>query len=329
LNKEKNVCTKMAGCLKVTHDFLYKVLKKSGLLKTACLKIMFAIANYFSKQKKGWLIIDDTTMSKPFIKLLAGAYTIYNTALGRPDRGFNLVVIAWSNGHVTIPLKFEWYFHRDISGEYFRTKTEIAIPLIKYCIGKIPFTYVLFDAHYSTIEMLKFLCKIKIGFVVKIPCNRKAQAKTCFDQLRKLPQLKLIRNERSKRTKALYHGMSLYFSVHKRKNKNGDYNFVYIISNIDIYPKAYLEIYEQRWSIEEMFRTMKQLLGLAHCQSIELDKQKTHIFLIFFSYSFLESIKYKKSLDHPEAAAKLLRKLKLSSAKSRITSFGENFQCFA
>lgn len=80
--------------LKVSHDFLYRVLRESGLHMPIFSKIIFSIASHFSKQKKEWLIIDDTTMSKPLIKLLAGAYTIHNTALGRPDRGFNWGVIV-------------------------------------------------------------------------------------------------------------------------------------------------------------------------------------------------------------------------------------------
>lgn len=330
LNKERKTCPKIAKLFGITHDRLYGVLNKADIFLLLFPKLMLSIANHFSSKKKGWLIIDDTTMSKPFIKLLAGAYTIYNTALGRPDRGFNLVIIAWSNGNVTIPLQFEWYFHKDIIGKDFQTKTEIGILLIKYCLEKIPFRYVLFDAHYATIKMLKFLCPMRIKFVAKIPRNRKATTKAGkFDRLENLQQLKLIRNERSKRMIADYHGMQLHFSVHKRKNKNNVYTYTYIVSNIDIYPKAYCEIYRQRWDIEEMFRTMKQLLGFADCQSIDLDKQKSHIFCIFFSYSFLQSERNKKSLKNPEAAEKLLRKLKLNNAMLRITAFSENFQCFA
>ena len=55
----------------------------------------------------------------------------------------------------------------------------------------------------------------------------------------------------------------------------------------------------------------KILLSIANYFS----KQKIHIFFIFFSYSFLESIKHKKSLDNPEATAKMLRRLKLNSTK--------------
>ena len=78
-----------------------------------------------------------------------------------------------------------------------------------------------------------------------------------------------------------------------------------------------------------MFRTMKQSLGFSHCQAIELERQKAHIYMVFLSYSFLEKEKYENSLECPEDALKYLQKAKLGEVMSLITSFSENFQCFA
>ena len=123
--------------------------------------------------------------------------------------------------------------------------------------------------------------------------------------------------------------MNLYFSVHKRKNRNGEYSHVYIVSNICLCKKIYLKMYAQRWDIEKTFRTVKQLLGLNQCFSRSLEKQEAHIYFIFFAYSFLENEKHKRNFTNPEAAARLLRDAKLEDALTCITSFSENFQCFA
>ena len=123
--------------------------------------------------------------------------------------------------------------------------------------------------------------------------------------------------------------MSLYFSSHKRKNKRGDYVFTYIVSNMNMEPKKYYDIYQARWAIEKMFRTIKQSLGFSHCQCIELERQKAHIYMVFISYSFLEKEKYENFLDCPEDALKHLQEVKLSHAMSRITSFSEIFCCQA
>jgi len=94
---------------------------------------------------------------------------------------------------------------------------------------------------------------MRIKFVAKIPCSRKIEGGTIFEQLKKHPTLKLFRNKRSKRVEAIYHGMKLYFSAHKRKNKSGEYAYMYIVSNIDLIAKNYLKAYEKRWNIEETF----------------------------------------------------------------------------
>lgn len=331
LNPEKNTCSKIAKVLGIKHDCLYRILCKTGLSLFIFTEINMSIANYFSKLKEGWLIIDDTLMSKPFIKFLAGVYHIYNVVFRRTDRGLCLIVIAWSNGKVAIPLMFEFMYHKDLVGQDYKTKTEIAKPMILKCLGKISFRYILFDAHYSTVAMLQFLCKLRIFFIAKIPRNRKIKTKNgIFERLDKHPSLRLLRNRRSKKNRACYKNMSLYFSSHKRKNKQNEYTFTYIVSNINFSDsKKYLEIYTDRWAIETMFRTMKQSLGLSHCQAVELDRQKAHIYMVFIAYSFLEKEKYENFLENPEAALKHLQKVKSDVAESRITAFSENFQCFA
>jgi len=167
LNPERNTCPRIAKIFGIKHEKLYQILWKTGLSLFVFTKINLSIANYFSKIKGGWLIIDDTLMSKPFIKFLAGVYEVYNVVLGRPDRGLCLVVVAWSNGSVTIPLMFEFMYHKDLVGKDYKTKTEIAKPMILHLLGKISFKYILFDGHYSTIEMLKFLSKMRIFFFCK------------------------------------------------------------------------------------------------------------------------------------------------------------------
>ena len=84
-------------------------------------------------------------------------------------------------------------------------------------------------------------------------------------------------------------------------------------------------MYRQRWNIETMFRTMKQLLGLSQCASRDLQRQYVHIYSVFFSYAFLQQEKLSNSLKNPETAAKYLSRRNIDDLTSRITSFGRNF----
>lgn len=326
LNKEKKSCTKIGALFNIAHDFLYRFLSKTDLLVTFFPGLMIEIANYFAIQKKGWLIIDDTSISKIFAKLLAGVCEIYDSALGRPTRGLCVVILAWSNGDITIPIGFDWYFQKSIVGEYYKTKSEVAENLILNCYKKVQFEFLLADAHYSTIYLLKFFKKNNIKYIGKMACNRRIQTDDGKSYLLKnYPNLKLSRNSRSKRIRASFHGIELYFSVHKRKNKNNEYNFIYIVSTILLSAKDYLIAYEKRWNIEMMFRTMKQSLGLTQCFSADLEKQKMHIFSVFFSYSFIEGEKKLLNLKNPEGSIKHLEQLKPRFRLSRINAFSGNF----
>ncbi|MBM3886590.1 transposase [Candidatus Dependentiae bacterium] len=60
--------------------------------------------------------------------------------------------------------------------------------------------------------------------------------------------------------------------------------------------------YSKRWSIEMLFRTTKQSIGLQECQSRSLVIQQNHVAAVLLAYAIaqLEMKKYK--LDTPESA---------------------------
>ena len=331
LSKERKTCTNMASFLNISHDFLYRFLSRIDLLTVLFSRLTTSSINYFSKEKEGWIIIDDTIISKFFSKLISGVYDLYNSALGRPDRGFCIVVLVWTNGKVTIPIDFDWLFSKEIAQDKYKTKSEIAQSLLSRLNKEIQYKYFLADGHYSTKDkLLPFLQKIGIKFVMKIPCNRKITTQDGISSMiKKHPGLKLLRNSRSVKIKASFGNEIYFFSAHKRKKSNGEYEIVYLISNIDVKAKTYLAMYEKRWHIEVMFRTLKQSLGLCECQARDLDKQKAHIYSTFFSYNFLQNEKVKFDFKNTEEARRSLARLKLNAVAKRISVWGENFQCFA
>ena len=88
----------------------------------------------------------------------------------------------------------------------------------------------------------------------------------------------------------------------------------------------YLDLYKKHWKIEEMFRTLKQSLGLKDCSSTQLEKYDIHINFGFLSYAFLEYEKNIHNFENPEAAIKHLRTLKIDNARTRIDAFCRNFR---
>jgi len=325
LNKENRTCSKLAITVNKSHDFLYRFLLKSNLFIPIFPSLMLSIINHFSKDVEGWLILDDTFLSKVFSRLLEGVYTLFNNSMSRPEKGLCLVVLAWSNGKVTIPIAFDWYFPKEITGDWYKKKSKIAEKLISEYYEKVPYKYFLADAHYATRDLIPFMCEKNIKFVMKIPRSRKVKTTNNNLQLKLNPALKLLRNQRSAKMFGEYAGCGLYFSVQKRKDKSGEYSIIFLVSNMNLKAKEYLIIYDGRWNIEIMFRTLKQSLGLSQCQSRNLEYQKAHIYSSFFSYGFIQHEKEAHSFENSEVAIKYLSALKLNMAVKGIHSFSRNF----
>jgi len=84
-------------------------------------------------------------------------------------------------------------------------------------------------------------------------------------------------------------------------------------------------MYDIRWNIEPMFRTMKQSLGLMHCSARSLKKQTLHIDAVFFGFAFLQYNKIKKKLLCPEDVIRTLQVLKMRSVESSFIRFYREF----
>ena len=330
LNQTKKTCTQLAKEIKKKHDFLYKYLCSNKITSRFTNKLLKELINYHNKIKSGWLVVDDTFISKVFSKLLIGTWNIFNAAMSRPERGLCIVVLAWSNGLITIPLKFQWYYPKVITGDHYKKKSIIALEMILSIKDKINYDYLLADGHFSTIEHLQLLKKHNIKFLMKIARNRNVETKTSGKmQLQLQPSLKLLRNSRNSKVLAYIGEDSFYFSCNKRKNKKNEYSTVYLVSNMNIKAKDYLKLYEGRWWIEVMFRTMKQSLGLQDCQSRSVEKQKKHFEAVFIAYAILQNIKFKHKLKNSEAAERYLLAAKNNVPTNAIALIEGEFQCFA
>jgi SRSO17 transposase len=331
LNREKKNCTKMAKVLNGSHDSLYRFLTNHDLFIPLFPSFFIKMANYFAQQKPGFLIIDDSAVSKIFAQCIERLAWVYNSSTGRPERGLCIVVLAWSNEVVTIPLTFTWWFSKKvIEKEHYKTKIQHACDLIDQISGLVKFDYLLADGLYFSKDIASFLNKRSIKFLMRCASNRKiATEDACCEQIKNHPAIRLKRNQHSKKVLATYGNEKLYFIAQKRLNKNNEYENVYFVSNIDLPHSEYIKTYGGRWGIEPFFRTAKSYLGLSHCSVLSLEKQANHVFAVLFAYNFLQFEKARLKLENPEQALNDLRELKLMDLIRRLRSFNQLFELFA
>jgi hypothetical protein len=201
------------------------------------------MANHFAKQKPGFLIVDDSAVSKIFAQCIEKLAWIYNSSLGRPERGLCIVVVAWSNGDITIPLAFTWWFSKKvIDEEKYKTKIQHACVLIDQIKRLVKFDYLLADGLYFSKDMVRFLNEQSIKFLMRCASNRKiTTANGICEQIKNHPETRLKKNQHSKKVLACYGDQCLYFITQKRLNKNNEYENVYLVSNIDLPHSDYIK----------------------------------------------------------------------------------------
>jgi len=94
-------CVALAEALEtVSHDRLTRVLRADGSGHTL---LELAWRTLFVWER-GYLIIDDTVMPKPFATAIEGLAWVYSSQERQPVYGLALVLLVWTDGTVRIPL---------------------------------------------------------------------------------------------------------------------------------------------------------------------------------------------------------------------------------
>jgi DDE superfamily endonuclease len=107
-------CVALAEALDtVTHERLTRLLQSewSGqrLLELAC-RTLFVC-------ERGYLIIDDTVIPKPFATTLEGLAWVFSSLERKPVYGLSLVLLVWMNGTLRIPLGL-WLWRKSGPSKY-------------------------------------------------------------------------------------------------------------------------------------------------------------------------------------------------------------------
>lgn len=327
LSKDKRFCTRIAQLFGASHDSIYRYLLKRSDLSAQFPNLMIKLAQHFHATKKGWLVVDDTALSKIYSKYIEGVHLVYNSSLRRPERGLCIVVIAWTDGEIIIPIGFDWWFSKEIAPEKYQTKIKIAQRLINNVCEAKSFTRLLADAAYISVDMIKFLNNLKIEFVTRIHSSRKVTTSDGICMQMKLhPGFRLNRNLRSKIVKVMMQDVEVFIVVFKRKKKNScEYEKVFLATNIRTSANEIIKMYDNRWEIEPLFRCTKQSFGLMQCSSRALEKQALHINAVFFGFAFIQYETSRKKLPRLEDTIRQFQDLKIDAVVSSFSRFCRDF----
>ena len=264
-------CVRLAASVGVSHDHLSRVLKtKDGRVSTHVSTLILKTLGKFSG---GSLIIDDTTITKIFARVIEGCSWLWSSNDERVVFGYQVVVLLWSNGTLSIPLRWEFYKKIENKREQ-RTKIDIAVDLLAYAKNVLNLSpeNVLFDPFYSAENVLRRCEEYQWQYVTKIKSNRLLNGKQAK---RHHP------NPYWEETGTLSCGLKARIVRHGRR--------YFLTNDIISTKKEIIAFYDSRWVIEEMFRVLHSRLGLDECESRSKTAQTNHAAFVMSAYVLLAS----------------------------------------
>lgn len=262
----KITCTMVAAVNGTgSHDRFTRLLtriKWEGQTLLSCL-----ILRCFGNLNGGYLIIDDTVITKQFAKVIECVFWVWSSKEERTVRGINLVVICWSNGIITIPIAFRVWRKGG------KSKCDLALDLLSYGkrILKLSPTYVLFDGYYASRKMFRRLQAYHWKYVTTLKKNRIFHGKqVCRYQ----------RNPYWRARGTVLRDCPVTIMRHGKK--------YFATNDHTLASEEIRELYRMRWAIEEVFKFLHSKLGLDDCQSRSGMAQSRHITLCFSALILLE-----------------------------------------
>src|SRR3989338_3779017 len=266
-------CVRLAASTNTSHDHLSRVLKSA--VSKSLFQVTKTLFKTLEKISVGYLIVDDTTINKEYARVIEFCHWLWSTNGSRYIFGYNIVVLMWSNGVITVPLK--WAFYKKESDKKNQvTKIELALLLLEYakkdlCVAT---TEIMFDSFYSAQSCLKRCEEYEWRYYTKVKSNRLLNGK---------PSKKHHRNPYWEEVGMLSCNLKARVIRHGKR---------YFLTND--FTKSKTEViasYDARWKIEEVFRMLHDQLGLDECASHSFLAQSTHTAFAMTAYTILASQK--------------------------------------
>ena len=285
-------CANMARSVNISPKPLYKYLANAESSSKEIRKMLLLQAKQTRIDGvKRALIVDPTNINKRYAKEIDNLCYDKDGCTKHVEYGLTPVYAAVADKNVKIPLRLDFWVQQKITGKKkYRSKAKITIELIYSLIKDgLEFDFVSLDGAFAIPDIYSFFKKQSLKFIMRTPRNR---CITTQDgkrvQLKNCPGLKLLRNEREKTVQATLHGDTYFFTAQKRKCKNGGWEVVFLVSNMNLTAKEQIAAFNLRWPVEKVNRTTKQKTGSTQCQALSAAKQEAHILAGFLAHTILE-----------------------------------------
>lgn len=214
----------------------------------------------------GILIIDDTTLDKPYAQQIQLVHRHWSGKHHRVVSGINLVTLLWSDGTDAIPCDYRLY-DKPVDGvtknEHFRAMLQSAKER-----GFRP-RLVAFDSWYSSLENLKTVRSFEWHWLTRLKSNRQVDLDRSGN--RAPSECDLSADGSVVHLKG--YGMICVFRI---VTPDGDTEY-WATDVVGMTPVERERVADKVWRIEVYHRGLKQFCGVERCQAPSGRAQRNHI----------------------------------------------------
>jgi putative transposase len=214
----------------------------------------------------GALILDDSTLDKPYARKIDLVGWHWSGKHHRPVKGINLLTLVWTDGDRHVPCDYDVYdkAHDGL------TKNDLFARQLRAAKGRgMSPKCVCFDSWFSSLENLKLIRSLGWTRLTRLKSNRKVRVD--FGAPRAISTVDIP--ERGRVVHLPGYGP---IRVFRAVATNGDVDH-WATSDQGMDALTRLKYADFSWRIEEYHRGIKQFCGVERCQARRAKAQRNHI----------------------------------------------------
>jgi putative transposase len=246
--------------------------------------------------EEGALILDDSTLDKPYAKNMAFLTRHWSGKHHRVVWGINLISLVWTDGEALLPCDFRLYDKPvDSLDKHMHARAMLAEAHRR---GFRP-RMVLFDGWYASLENLKAIRGYQWHWLTRFKANRLVDPENTGN----VPLSTVLIPPEGRRVHLKGYGVVRVF---RTVAKDGDAEY-WATSELTMTEEEREEWARQAFGIEVYHRGIKQCCGIEKCQAQTEEAQRGHIQLALRAFVRLEANWLETGVSWYQAKADVVR----------------------
>jgi len=290
-------CTEAARCQPEkprtpTHDAFTRLLKRQPPDTEA----LWREAQAAVEKERGLLVLDDTTLDKPYAEKMELVTYHWSGKHGRVVKGINLLTLLWTDGEALIPCDFRVY-DKPMGGH---TKNEsFREMLVKAGERGFKPGCVLFDSWYSSLDNLKQLRSLGWRWLTRLKANRLVDP----DRSGNVPMSELEIPPGGREAHLKGYGVVRVFRTFSRDGEAEHW----ATGDLGMAEEERRTLSSRGWGIETYHRGIKQCCGVERAQVRGAVAQLNHLACSIRAFIRLEVNRLRTGVSWYEAKASIVR----------------------